>query len=141
MPALSDRDKERCRYHLWYLNTSFTASITMGVPRPVQTLFLVEDAMGLLASPEAVNRVTCILDTMDALEGQLRSAVPSLAASRLGELELHPLKSQGVLFTDSIDKEYKRWGARLADILGVPFYPFSRRYMVSGPGSNVPVRG
>ena len=139
MPALSDRDKERCRYHLGYINTSFTASITLGIPRPLQTLFLVEDSMGLLASPEAVNRVVCILDTMDAIEGQLRSAVTTLAASRLGELELHPLKDRGKLFTDSLDDEYRRWGARLADVLGVPFYPFSRRYMQSGPGSNVRV--
>lgn len=139
MSALSDADKERVRYHLGYLNTSFAASLTLGIPRPVQTLFLVEDAMGLLI-PQTVPRVLCILDTMDGLETKLRRAVDQLGVSKIGELELHPLKDRGQLVTDSLEREYVRWGNRLADILGVPHYPFSARYAKRGPGSSIPVR-
>lgn len=138
MSALSEADKERVRYHLGYMNTSFVASITMGIPRPVQTLFLVEDAMGLL-QPLAVPRVVCILDTLDSLERQLVKAQPTVGVESLGELTLHPLRSQGKLGTDSLEHEYLRWGNRLADLLGVPPYPYSKRYRRSGPGSIVPV--
>ncbi len=139
MSALSDADKERVRYHLGYLNTSFAASLTLGIPRPVQTLFLVEDAMGLLI-PQTVPRVLCILDTMDGIENQLRLSLTQLGVSKVGELELHPLKDRGTLVTDSLEREYVRWGNRLADILGVPHYPFSARYAKRGPGSRIPAR-
>jgi hypothetical protein len=137
--ALSESDKERCRYHLGYLNTSFAASLTLGIPRPVQTLFLVEDAMGLLI-PQTVPRVICILDTLDGIETMLRKQLGTLGVKRAGELELHPLSDQGKLVTDSLEREYVRWGNRLADILGCPHYPFSARYSKRGPGSSIPVR-
>lgn len=138
MSVLSEADKERVRYHLGYLNTSFAASITMGIPRPVQTLFLVEDAMGLII-PQAVARVICILDTMDGIEGMLRKQLGTLGVKSAGELTLHPLSDKGKLVTDSLETEYVRWGNRLADTLGVPHYPFSSRYRKRGPGSNIPV--
>lgn len=138
MTALSETDKERVRYHLGYLNTSFAASLTLGIPRPVQTLFLVEDAMALLI-PQTVPRVLCILDTMDVIERKLVGALEQLGVKRLAEIELHPLSDRGLLSTDSLEAEYVRWGNRLADILGVPHYPFSARYRRRGPGSNVRV--
>lgn len=139
MSALSEADKERCRYHLGYLNTSFAASLTLGIPRPVQTLFLVEDAMGLLI-PQTVPRVLRVLCIMDGIEEGLVKALSQLGVSKLGELDLHPLKDQGKLVTDSLEREYVRWGNRLADILGVPHYPFSARYAKRGPGSSIPAR-
>ncbi len=139
MSALSDADKERVRYHLGYLNTSFAASLTLGIPRPVQTLFLVEDAMGLLI-PQTVPRVLRILGILDDIECMLVKALPQLAVSRVGQLELHPLKDRGKLSTESLEVEYVRWGNRLCDILGVPHYPFSARYARRGPGSSIPAR-
>jgi hypothetical protein len=139
MPALNDSDKERVRYHLGYMDTSLAASIQLGIPRPVQTIFLVEDAMGLLASTQAVNRVICILDTMDKIETQLRGAIGTLAIDSVDKIQFHPLRAQGKLFTDSLESEYTRWAFRLADVLGVPIYPYSARFRKRGPGSNVPV--
>ena len=138
--SLSDQDKERIRYHLGYLEVSSAPSIQLGIPRPIQTLFLVEDAMQLLGNVFAIKRVQCILDTLDGLEGQLRAAVPSLAADKLGQLQLHPLRARGQLFTDSIEREYVRWANRLADILGVPKYPYSARFRRTGPGSQIGFR-
>lgn len=138
MTALSEENKERVRYHLGYLNTSFAASITMGIPRPVQTLFLVEDAMQLII-PQAVPRVLCLLDTLDSIETQMRKAMGTLGVESAGELTLHPLRSQGKLVTDSLEREYVRWADRLADTLGVPKYPFATRFARRGPGTNIPV--
>ena len=140
MPALTDRDKERCRYHLGYLGQGpSAASIQMGIPQPLQTSFLVESAMNLLASTEVVARVVCILDTMDKLEAQLTSAVATLTVDRVDNLQLHPLRSMGKLSTDCIEQELTRWGYRLSDVLGAPVYPYARRYMKRGPGSVLPV--
>ena len=139
MTALSDANKERVRYHLGYLGTSFAASITMGVPRPVQTLFLVEDAMGLLL-PESATRVIELLCILDRLEAKLLKACDTLGVETAGELTLHPLRGSGKLTTDSIEAEVRRWASRLADVLGVPPYPYSLRFQRRGPGTNVPVR-
>jgi len=111
----------------------------MGIPQPLQTSFLVESAMNLLASTEVVSRVVCILDTMDKLEAQLSSSVATLTVDRVDNLQLHPLRSQGKLATDSIEAEYCRWGYRLSDVLGAPIYPYARRYLKRGPGSTLPV--
>ena len=87
----------------------------------------------------AVNRVVCVLDILDGIEKKLAGAIGTLVADNLGTLQLHPLRAQGKLFTDSLEKEYCRWAKRLADILGVPLYPYSARFRKSGPGSGVPV--
>ena len=48
--TLTEEEKERVRYHLGYMETSFggnqtAASLQFGIPRPVQTMFLVEEAI------------------------------------------------------------------------------------------------
>lgn len=138
--ALSDADKTRTRYHLGYLASSFAGSFQLGIPRPTQTVFLLEQAMNLITDPLAIDRVVELLDTMDCIEAKLKGAADQVGVSQLGDLKLHPLADKGELGTDSLDKEYARWGSRLADTLGVPFYPFSRRYQKRGPGSVVNVR-
>lgn len=142
MSGLSDADKSRARYHLGYLASSFAGSIQLGLPKPLQVVFVLEDALQLLIEPGAVARLRCILDTMDGIEAQMRGALGSLLASQLGNMKLHPLADKkGELFTDSLEREYVRWGQRASDILGAPPYWFSARYQRRGPGSSVPVRG
>ena len=137
--ALNNEEKEKARYHLGYLETSSAASIQLGIPQPLQTVFLLEQGLTLLTNGFAVNRVRCILKILDDLECKLYGAVDTLSAESLGELKLHPLAGQGALFTDSIEKEYVRWANRLADCLGVPKYPYSARFKHKGPGSTIPV--
>jgi len=134
--ALNDSEKERVRYHLGYIEVQPAASIQLGIPRPIQTVFLVEQAMNNVIGA-AEDRVRRILGVMDGIEDQLVDAQPRLAAEKLDELTIR--KDE----TDALDREYVRWGSRLADILGVPIYPYSARYrnvMGSGAGS-IPVRG
>lgn len=135
MSALTDQDKERARYHLGYMETSFAASLQLGIPRPVQTIFLLEQALGLLVNAYAVARVRKMLGYLDGIEDRMMCALPTLVAAQLGEMKLHPLASQGKLLPDSLEHEYVRWAKRLADVLGVPIYPYSARFQVKGPGS------
>ncbi|KKK54507.1 hypothetical protein LCGC14_3083990, partial [marine sediment metagenome] len=42
---LTEAEKERVRYHLGYLQVSAAASIQLGIPRPLQTVFLLEQGL------------------------------------------------------------------------------------------------
>jgi hypothetical protein len=131
---LSDADKERARYHLGFLAVQPAASISYGIPKPIQTLFLVEVAMNNLLEA-AVPRVLRVLGILDGVETKLVEAQDRLAADALGDLKLRKEE------TDMLEAEYRRWGFRLADILGVPVYAFSNRYKGGGVrAGNVPVR-
>jgi hypothetical protein len=133
--ALSSQEKVRVRYHLGYLNVSPAASISFGIPRPLQTVFLVETAMSNLIE-DAVGIVRNIVSIMDRIEAKLVEAQDRLAAIKLGEITLR--EQEG----DQLDHEYKRWGQRLADTLGVPLYAYSSRYKPGagvGSAGNIPV--
>lgn len=95
--------------------------------------------MTLLTNIYAIQRVRCILDILDGIEGNLVKAQQQLAVDSVGSIQLHPLRAQGKLSTDSLEKEYSRWAKRLADILGIPLYPYSARFRRSGPGSSLNV--
>jgi hypothetical protein len=138
--ALTPQERTRVRYHLGYLSTSFAGSIQFGLPRPVQTLFIVEDAMSLLEDETAIDIVRRILGILDGIECRLVAAQDRLAAAKLDEMTL---ERQQLQEPDLLEREYVRWGGRLADHLGVPYYYYSNRYkhgMASGV-RNVPVKG
>jgi hypothetical protein len=122
-----------------YLETEFAPSIQLGIPRPLQTVFLLETALSLIKTNLAVARVRKILCILDQIETKLVEAVCQVGVSELGNLKLHPLAGKGILGSDSIEKEYQRWAFRLADVLGAPPYPYAQRFRKSGPGSNVRV--
>ena len=137
--AFTTQEKERIRYHLGYMQVTVAASISFGIPRPIQTSFLVESAMDLLLV-EAEPRVRRILKILDNLEKQIEAAACTLAAAQLGELTLRGAEP-GRTFPDLLEREYSRWAKRLADIFGVPLYAYSTRFKKSGPGGNIPVMG
>lgn len=132
--ALSLKEKERCRYHLGYLSVQPAASIQFGMARPIQTLFLVEEAMNNILI-DAEERVRRTLTTLDNIECKMIEGQDYLAANRLGDLEV---RKEHI---DQLEDEYYRWAGRLADMLGVPLYPYSERFRRSkGRGAgNIPV--
>ena len=134
--ALTPDERARTKYHLGYLGVNHAASMSFGMPRPIQTLFLVETSMNNL-EPAFEPKVRQILGVLDNIECQLVAAQPRLAAQELGDIKLRDKEP------DLLEDEYFRWGGRLADILGVPFYAYSNRYRGRGPGGtgNIPVRG
>ncbi len=137
---LTEEEKERVRYHLGYMETSFAASLQFGLPRPVQTIFIVEQAMNLLVNPFAVDRVRRVLWTLDDIEQKLQSALCTLVAEQLGDLKLRGAEP-GRTHPDLLEREYIRWARRLADILGVPLYPYSDRFKNRVNTGNISVRG
>ena len=133
--TLDNVTRERIRYHCGYLDVQPAAAITYGTPAPVQTLFLIENAMNLLL-PEAIPRVYNVVQILDDIECQMVQGQAYLPANKLGELEI---RKEHI---DMLEDEYFRWASRLADILGIPLYPFSERFMGRRKGRvNVPVSG
>jgi hypothetical protein len=105
------------------------ASVAFGVPMMNQTNFLVESAVNRLLE-ESLPQVRQIMLVMDTVEQKLFAAVDQdhLVATQLEDLHLREDE------TDKLEGEYRRWGYRLADIMGCPVYPFSPRYKPSGAG-------
>lgn len=131
--ALTTQERERVRYHLGYLQVQPAAAMTFGLPRPIQTFFILESAMDRILEV-AIPRVRRILDVLDGVECRLERAQARLAASQLGDL--HTRENE----PDLLEREYDRWAYRLADIFGVPLYAYSKRFRSSAAG-NVTVTG
>lgn len=127
-------ERERIRYHLGYMNTTQAASISLGIVRPVQTMWLVESAMDLITL-EGEPRVRKLINQLECIEEQMFCATPKLAVVKTGDTELRQDE------IDALEREYKRWAQRLADQLGVPLYYWSSKFKNNaGPGiSNIPV--
>jgi hypothetical protein len=133
---LSLQERAKVRHHLGYPNVSAMASIQLGVPKPLQTMFLVESAMDKVLE-EYIPTIRERIATLDSIECQLIDGQKYLAVNRMGELEI---RKEHLAMLES---EYKRWAFRLAEDLGVPVYPFATRFKGSGPGGagNISVRG
>lgn len=116
------KEKERIRYHLGYMNSAENAaSIQLGIPRPAQTLFLLESAMNLLIV-QAEERARRILNTLDRIECLMAGdAIDNLEMESVEGIKMRPDH------LDKLEMEYKRWAQRLADLFGVPLYPYSAR--------------
>lgn len=131
--ALTPEEKVRVRYHLGYLNVQPAASLSFGIPKPQQTMFLVEQSMDLLIAG-AEDIVRRLIGILDSIECKLLEAAEYLVAESIGDLKLREKAPQ------ALEQEYGRWAKRLADTLGVPLYPFSARFSGgSGGAGNVPV--
>ncbi len=133
--AFTPEERQQIRYHLGYNSSQPAASITFGIPRPIQTLYLVELAMNYIL-PVAENKVRQIVGVLDGIECRLVEAQERLAAKSLDTLTMRADE------TDALEAEYYRWGGRLADVLGVPFYAYSNRYKRHGKSyaGSIPVR-
>lgn len=132
---LTPQERLRCKYHLGYPAELSAASISYGIARPQQTLFLVELALNNL-QVDAEDKVRQIVSVLDGIECRLIDAQERLAAKSIEQLTMRPDEP------DALEREYYRWGGRLADILGVPFYAYSNRYKPGGQVvQNISVRG
>lgn len=129
---LTPEEKERVRYHMGYTQVSPATALDFGIPKPVQTLFLVEQSMDNLL-PVAMPRVRQIIQRMDEIECTLGDVSDILLAEQAGDVR--PRGDAG----DLIDREYYRWACRLSDILGAPLYPLSPRFHKFAAGANVRV--
>ena len=127
--GIAKEERVRCRHHLDYLNVAAQATFVLGTPAAVETSFLIEGAMDKVLV-EAVPLFRQILAILDAIEGQKVEDLEVLVANRVGSIELRGDEQE------SLDKQYRRWQGKLANLLGVPSNPFDKS---GGGGINVPV--
>lgn len=133
-------EKERIRYHMGYLQVQPAASISYGIPAPIQTLFLLESAMDRIIS-NAEDRVRKLITVLDEIECRMLDGQNYLMADQLADITIR--KNH----IDQLEDEYCRWAARLADTLGAPLYPGAERFrrLFGAGGANqagsLPVRG
>ena len=131
----SASEKERVRYHLGYMNVQPAASLQFGLPKPTETIFLVETAMtNMLAEGE--ERIRRYLNILDGVEETLVCAQERIALNRTGSTELNRNEPE------DLEGEYYRWACRLADALGVPLNPYAVRFQNQGGvvAGSIPVR-
>lgn len=131
---LTDAEKQRVEYHLGYPAYTSSASLAFGVPVFAQTLFLLRANLGNILET-AVEQVRRIVQVMDGIDVKLVEAQDRLAATQLEELHLRDDEP------DKLEREYRRWGHRLADLVGSPIYPYSLRYTGGAGGvASVPIQ-
>lgn len=84
----------------------------------------------------SLEHVRKLLVVMDGIETKLIDAQDRLAATKLEDLTLREDEPE------KLEAEYRRWGYRLAELVGAPVYVYSARYRASGSSSvtSVPVR-
>lgn len=137
--SLSPLDRDRVKFHLGYVSTSSAASLQFGLAVPMQTLFLVEEAMNQVPAI-AVPRVQMILGILDNLIfGKLVEAQDFLVAARMGDMTLRDAK-RGETHPDLLRRELVFYANLLCDTLGVPFYPFAARFRNGAGAGNGRVR-
>ena len=134
--ALTIEERERIRTHLGFpsLANNQSPSLAYGVPIMRQQAFLIEDAMTRLL-PEAEPRVRNILTTLDGIECRMLSVLDQITVDQVDSIRLAP---DGA---DRLEREYNRWGRRLAEIFHCEFYTLSARAGGGRRGgvANVPV--
>lgn len=131
--ALSTLEKARTRYHLGYMGVGMAGSLTFGLPRPGQTMFMVEIAMQQIL-PEHEGMLRDLITKCDLIEEKMFAATDRMSATRLGEISLRQDE------TDALEREYVRWAQRLADVLGVPLYYWSSKFRGGVTNGSIPVR-
>lgn len=124
---LTDRDKERARYHLGYMTVVVASSFAFSIPAATEVQFMFESAIQRVR-PESETRVVQLLDKIDEIECTLFRASSELFAKRVADLE--PNLEQ----PSDVEREYVRWACRLADMLGITPYPFSERFKILAQG-------
>ena len=113
------------------METSFAASLQLGIPRPVQTMFLLEDAMSLLVNDFALAKMRYYLGVVANIEKKLADSVNKLEVEKVGNITMRGAK-RGETGPDLLEREYIRWVKRIADMLGVPPYPYSSKFQSAG---------
>ena len=140
---LTPEERERCRYHLGYLNITEQVALSLGFPSASQLGFILESSMNNLL-PEGEPGVRRALQELDCIEDQLSAMRPGLEAKKTGarnpsdtsRTQPVMLQRQGALrqALRELEAQYQFWSASLADTLGAPKNPFSEKHNLIGSG-------
>lgn len=131
--ALTDAEVAKVREHLGYAGASQLAGWTMGYPTLTKPVFLFETQVRNII-PENEPKVRKIIGVLDAIECRMiESATAGYPAVRAEDVE--PNRQEPV----DLEREFVRWGLRLAELLGCPVSPWAERYKVRGSVGNIRV--
>lgn len=128
MPLTED-EKVKIRHHLGFLNVAEAMTFILGTPAAVETQFLVEGAMNRVLE-SALVQVRRHVQILDTIEQQKIDDLELLAVTKVGEIEIRQDEQE------ALDRQYERWQASLANLLGIYPNPWDKR---NGSGFNVPV--
>lgn len=136
MSTFTASERQRIRVDLGYLGSGTSASFSLGLPRPMQNIYLVEDAINFVL-PETEPIVRRIMDVMDNVETKLVEAQDLLAATKVDEILTRADEC------DRLEEQWVRWGEQLASVIGAPYNYYNARYQRWAAGSqagSIPVR-
>ena len=135
--ALSDADVARARKHLGYTAARPVGSYAFGFPVLTEPQFLFEQSMKTLV-PANEPDVVRMLDVLDQILCRQEAVAMDGAPAEKAEGITPNLNEP-----DWIEKEYVRFGKRLAEMLGCPVCPWATRFQESESGGmtgNIRVR-
>lgn len=127
--ALTEQERERCRYHLGYMNVSQQVGIGLGFPSASQLQFILESSMNELL-PAAELGVRRAIQELECIEDQLSAMRPGLEVVKTGG----GVELRGPGAMRELEDQYQFWSASLADTLGAPKNPFSEKHNLMGAG-------
>jgi hypothetical protein len=129
--ALTDQEKVAIGYHLGYPNTTMAYGLPGGFTTSGPFSFAFSNAVdNLKPSSEAFVR-RCVQD-LQCIEDKMTELRRDLGVKKVGNIELD---IEGAL--GELEVQYRNWGKKLADLLGVPINPFSEHWMDVYGGNRV----
>lgn len=131
MATFSEEEQDSIRYHLGYTNVATNPSLSLGIPALGQAIFLINSAMGRLRDTSA-GRVRQQVSILEAIEKKMVEALKRFEAAEVDGIKLRGVGDDRSE-TKLLEIEYDRWGNRLANLFGVPYYPFAKRYQSGNP--------
>lgn len=128
MPALDNATKSRVRTCLGYPQIENPTIMTFGVPSVGEAQWIFERTMEHIYDAYAVDQVKQYVQTMDSIDAQIANATCLVKAKVVGDIQ------PNIDGPEYLEREYVRWGWRLADLLGCTPNPLSVRYGAAGGG-------
>jgi hypothetical protein len=130
--ALTSTEKAKVRFHLGYPNVQPIQTLYAGQPQARQTLFVLEYNMDAIL-PEAEPIVRDLVCQLDQIECQLAESRDRMQTESVGTVKMRKDEQR------ALEELYQRLAFRLADVLGTPIYPLSRRFQANLTGAtNIP---
>lgn len=119
--ALSDQEKADVRYFLGYPDSKTNFAYMGGSVVFYEATLIINAALSDLAET-AENQVRRIMNTLREIESQIETVRKRRKADKVGEIELN--RREGA----QLEAECRRWGYRLAELIGCQPNEQSERY-------------
>jgi hypothetical protein len=133
-PLLTIGERVQVRLHLGYPNSADVATMVLGVPSSIETMFIIEKAMDLVR-PEAMTQVRRHLQILDSIEAQMVDDLELLAVTQVDEITIRTDEQS------SLVSRYLYWRSGLANLFGAEPNPFDPRFLGgAGGGINLSVQ-